>query len=426
MDKNRKTAYQVLLDMEKNHSYSNLALNYFLNKNNPDNPAFVRELVYGVVKQKILLDYRIAKLIPSGLKKVKDKDLILLRMGAYQISFMDSVPAYAAVNEAVSMARALAKGREGFINGVLRSYSKNEGSWTLPDDKDGLVGPLSIQYSVSEWIVDLWLKAYGPAETEKILVASNGTPELSLRVNTNKCTVSELVEALEKEGFSPRQGLYSKRAILLEGKNTGVLNAPLFGEGYFSVQDQASIMAADALQPKKGDLVVDVCAAPGGKTLAMAEAMGNEGEIYALDIYDHKLKLIEDQARRLGISIIKTECHDGQRIKKELVGKADCVMADVPCSGLGVLRRKPEIKYRSDQGIEELPQIQRQILENASAYVKQGGRLVYSTCTINPDENEKQVNMFLSKNPEFRLDYMEQLMPTAETDGFFISRMIRA
>ena len=429
MDLNRKTAYEVLLDMETNQSYSNLALNNFIEKNKPENPAFVRELVYGVLENRILLDYYLAQLVASGLKKVKKQDLTILRMGVYQILAMDSVPDYAAINESVVLARKFCRGRDKFINGVLRNFQRwqAELEGSLPDRSSDPAKYLSVRYSAASWLVDLWLAAYGLDKTEGLLAASNGRPLLCLRTNLLKGTREELMPRLVEAGYQVEAGTLSGRSILVTGKGTGILEHDLFREGWFSVQDEASTLTADTVNPKPGNLAVDVCAAPGGKTMAMAELMGTEGEIYAFDIYEHKLKLIQDQAARLGTGIVKTRCQDGRIALKELEGQADCVLADVPCSGLGVIRRKPEIKTKdhAEMDFAELVQRQKEILESASTYVKPGGTLVYSTCTVNPEENEEQVRMFCEAHPEFHLDFMNQLMPDRETDGFFISKMSR-
>ena len=429
MDLNRKTAYEVLLDMETNQSYSNLALNNFIEKNRPENPAFVRELVYGVLENKILLDYYLGALVASGLKKVKKQDLTILRMGVYQIMSMDSVPDYAAINESVVLARKFCRGRDKFINGVLRNFQRQQSALagSLPDRQTDPAKYLSVRYSAASWLVDLWLSAYGPDKTEELLAASNGRPLLCLRTNLMKGSRAELMDKLSEAGFQTEAGTLSNRSILVTGKGTGILEHDLFREGWFSVQDEASTLAADTVNPKPGNLVVDVCAAPGGKTMAMAELMDNEGEVYAFDIYDHKLELIQKQAERLGTEIVRTRCQDGRTAREELKGMADCVLADVPCSGLGVIRRKPEIKTKADAELDfaELVQRQKEILEAAASYVKQGGTLVYSTCTVNPDENEKQVEAFCSRHPEFHLEFMKQLEPDRETDGFFISKMCR-
>ena len=429
MDLNRKTAYEVLLDMETNQSYSNLALNNFIEKNKPENPAFVRELVYGVLENRMLLDYYLAALVASGLKKVKKQDLTILRMGVYQILAMDSVPDYAAINESVVLARKFCRGRDKFINGVLRNFQRRQAELEalLPDRSSDPAKYLSVRYSAASWLVDLWLAAYGLDKTEGLLAASNGRPLLCLRTNLLKGTREELMQRLGEAGYQVEAGTLSDRSILVTGKGTGILEHDLFREGWFSVQDEASTLTADTVNPKPGNLVVDVCAAPGGKTMAMAELMGTEGEIYAFDIYEHKLKLIQEQAARLGTGIVKTRCQDGRIALKELEGQADCVLADVPCSGLGVIRRKPEIKTKdhAEMDFAELVQRQKEILESASTYVKPGGTLVYSTCTVNPAENEEQVRMFCEAHPEFHLDFMNQLMPDRETDGFFISKMSR-
>ena len=429
MDLNRKTAYEVLLDMETNQSYSNLALNNFIEKNKPENPAFVRELVYGVLENRILLDYYLAQLVASGLKKVKKQDLTILRMGVYQILAMDSVPDYAAINESVVLARKFCRGRDKFINGVLRNFQRRQAELeaSLPDRSFDPAKYLSVRYSAASWLVDLWLAAYGLDKTEGLLAASNGRPLLCLRTNLLKGTREELMQRLGEAGYQVEAGTLSGRSILVTGKGTGILEHDLFREGWFSVQDEASTLTADTVNPKPGNLAVDVCAAPGGKTMAMAELMGTEGEIYAFDIYEHKLKLIQEQAARLGTGIVKTRCQDGRIALKELEGQADCVLADVPCSGLGVIRRKPEIKTKdhAEMDFAELVQRQKEILESASTYVKPGGTLVYSTCTVNPEENEEQVRMFCERHPEFKLESMKQLMPDRETDGFFISKMSR-
>ena len=421
MDINRKTAFDVLMDVEKNGAYSNLSLNSFIEKNRPDSPAFVRELVYGVLRNRMLLDWFLGQLIPSGLKKIKKQDLTLLRMGVYQLSYMKSVPEYAAVSETVNMSKKLARGRERFINGVLRGYIRNRQQLVLPDRGRDLEEYLSIVYSVERWIVQLWTDAYGEEKTEALLKASNETPGLAVRVNLMKTDRKALKEKLEALGFEAAESEVSDRALLVKG--SGLLDTELYREGMFSVQDEASILASDALDAKPGDCIADVCAAPGGKTFATAELMAGKGVIYAMDKYEHKLKLMEAQAKRAGIENIRLLKHDSTEPVEGLKERMDKVLADVPCSGLGVIRRKPEIKYKGMQDLDELIERQRQILQAAASYVKAGGTLVYSTCTINPVENEKQIVEFLRGNKEFKALEQKQLLPDGGTDGFFICRM---
>lgn len=421
MDQNRKTAYDVLLDIEKNSSYSNLAVNYHIEKNMPDNQAFVRELVYGVLKNKYKLDYIIDNLVASGVAKVKKQDKILLRMGLYQLIFMNSVPEYAAVSETVQLARKLIKDRYKFINGVLRGWQKKKSQIVFPDRQNEPADYLSVTYSVQKWIVELWLEEFGFEETERLLEASNATPDLSIRVNLLRTEREELAEMLKNEGFEVFQSSISPRALRVKG--SGLTESRAYKNGLFSIQDEASIMVSDMLGAAEGDVVCDVCAAPGGKTFATAEQMKNCGTIYAMDIYEHKLELMKKQSRRTGVSCVEYLIHDSTDCMTELEGSADKVLCDVPCSGLGVLRRKPEIKFKGNEELGELVERQQSILRQAARYVRAGGILVYSTCTINRNENNRQIAEFLKQNRNFRILEEKQLLPTMDTDGFYICKL---
>lgn len=425
MDASRRTAFEVLLQMEKNQSYSNLELNRQIQGRRPDSPALVRELVYGVLENRIYIDYLLNQLIPKGLSGVKKPVKILLRMGLYQLIFMESVPDYVAVSETVKLARQVARGRDGFINGVLRGYGRKKDSLTLPDQKTSPEEYLSVRYSCDPSIVELWIRQYGPEKAESLLAAGNRRPALSIRVNLLKTSRQDLMEELESKGFSVR--LYEGSPRVLFVKGSGLLETEAYKTGLFSVQDAASVLAAEILGPQPGETVYDICAAPGGKTLAMAEMMENRGLIRAFDIYPHKLALIEKEAGRLGISVIKTETKDGTAACRALDGTADRVLVDGPCSGLGVIRRKPEIKYRPVEGQgRDLAEKQFQLLQEASRYVKTGGYLLYSTCTVNQIENQQTAERFLAENHDFQLKKMLQLMPDeGEHDGFFICRMRR-
>ena len=423
MDINRKTSYLTLFEIEKNGAYSNIELNNQINKNEPNSPAFVRELVYGVLENKIYLDYILDILIPSGLRQVKTSDITILRMGIYQIAFMNSVPEYAAVNESVSMAKKFCKGRDSFINGVLRGYIKKKDTIKLPKKDEDLVGYLSIKYSFLPWIVELWISQYGAEDAEKILCASNEKPNLTIRINQLKTDRSTLKKILIELGFSAIESTLSDKVLIVSG--SGILETQVYKDGLFSVQDEASVIAIETLGPKENEIVADVCAAPGGKSLAIAELMGNKGKIYSMDIYDHKLSLIEGEAKRLGISIINVLNHDGQIPEESLINKCNKVLVDGPCSGLGVIRKKPEIKYKTitDDGVA-LGEKQLQILSVASKYLLDGGTLLYSTCTINKIENESVIEHFLNINKNFDLVEKKQFLPNIDgTDGFFICKM---
>ena len=424
MDINRKTAYEVLLDVEKNGAYSNLALNNLIEKNKPDNPPFVRELVYGVLKNKILLDYDLKFFIPNGFNKLKAQDLCILRMGAYQLLFMGSVPEYAAVSESVEIAKVFIRGKERFVNGVLRSMAGERLKLKEPDSESDPYRYLSIMYSVEPWIAEILHNKYGFSGAKAILEKSQETPNLSIRVNNLKTSRDELKKLLESYGkFEVEESQITSDALYVKGPS--VLNTKEFKEGLFSVQDEASMLAAASLDAKPGEFVIDVCAAPGGKTMAIAEHMNNEGKILACDYYENKLGLIESAAKRLGINIITTRANDAKKTIKEYQGLADRVLCDVPCSGLGVIRRKPEIRYKDNNDLEELIDRQRKILTASAMYLKRGGTLIYSTCTINPDENERQIKNFLDKYQDFTKIEERQLTPLDGTDGFYIAKIRR-
>ena len=423
MDLNRQTAFEVLVDVEKNLSYSNLALNNFIKKNKPDDMPFVRELVYGVLRNKYFLDYSIRPFVPKGFNSLKPREISLLRLGAYQLLLMNSVPEYAAVSETVELAKRFLKGRERFVNGVLRSLIRDRERIKYPDAEKDIVKHFSIMYSCEEWIAELWIKAYGIKKTREILEACAIRPELSVRVNITKTTRDELLERLKKNGFEAEKSDNSERAIIVKG--TGLIDNKSYREGLFSVQDEASIMSSDILGAEPGDFVIDCCAAPGGKTFAACEKMNNTGRIVSMDIYDKKIEAMAKEAHRLGLSIVETVVHDATKVKNEFIGKVDKVICDVPCSGLGVLRKKPEIRYKSNEDMEELIRRQRKILSSASQYIKKGGILLYSTCTVNPDENEKQIRQFLDSNPEFEILDEKQFLPTMGIDGFYVAKLLK-
>ena len=423
MDINRKTAYLALMDVETKKSFSNLALNHQVILNRPDSQGFVRELVYGVLENKMLLDHYIDQLVKTGAASLKASDRTLLRMGIYQLGYMDSVPEYAAVNESVIMAKRYCRGRSGFINGVLRGYISKKDTLTLPDRAEDEIAYLSVKYSYNPWIVELWADEYGTEFTERLLAAGNETPQNTIRLNWMRSIKEDLMAKLEESGYEVAHGELCRNAIYVKG--SGLLDTEMYKSGLFSVQDESSMLVAEKLDPKHGDTVMDVCAAPGGKTMAIAERMNNTGRIIASDVYRRKLDLIDREAHRLGIKNVETRSWDATRVDSSMIGKADRVLVDAPCSGLGVVRRKPEIKYKDKtEEMDLLPRKQLAILSASAQYVKTGGTLVYSTCTINPYENQRVVDEFLRKNSRFEVEEMIQLMPNEHhTDGFFICVM---
>ncbi len=425
MDNNRKTAMEILTEVETRKAYSNIALNSFIAKNKPDAQGMVREIVYGVLKNKLYIDYILSQFVSTPLSKLKANTLSILRMGIYQMTFMHSVPEYAAVNESVKLAKKFAAGQSGFINGVLRAYARKKTTIELPKKEEDLALYLSVKYSYVPWIVRLWLENFEADFVEDLLRFGNETPKLSIRVNGLKENRDNLIEKLTLEGFEAEKGLLAEEAIHIKGSD--LLRSPLFANGEFSVQDESSMLAVSILDPKPGDLVLDVCAAPGGKTLFIAEKMKNQGKVIAWDLYDHKLDLLNKAALRNGITIIETKSWDSTVVDPLYLNQADRVLVDAPCSGLGVIRKKPEIKYGKDSGIiEALSLIQLKILSTASGYVKPGGVLLYSTCTISALENEQIILSFLDENKAFEMVYQKQLFPNVEhTDGFFISKLLK-
>lgn len=426
MDTNRKTAYFALIDIEEKKAFSNLALNLHITECKPDSPAFVRELVYGVLENKMYLDYKIQYFIKTPVKKLKNSDKTILRMGIYQLDYMESVPSYAAVNESVNLAKRFCRGRESFINGVLRNYIRKQNEIELPDPQEDLVKYLSIKYSYAPWIVMLWLDIYEPQFVEELLNAGNQTPDLVILPNRLKTTKEDIKRRLTAKGYEVKDGFLIKDALHVKGHD--LIGGKLFCNGMFSVLDESSMMAVKMLDPQPGELIMDVCAAPGGKSIYIAELMDNRGRIIAQDIYEKRLKLVENEMRRTGVSIIKTRIWDAVKYDSAMEGLADRVLVDAPCSGLGVVRRKPEIKYKEyDEEIKKLPVKQLDILSSSSKYVKKDGVLVYSTCTINPDENQKVVMEFLKNNDGFIKEESIQLIPNINnTDGFYICRMRRS
>ena len=437
IDLDREAAFKALLAIERDGSYSNLELSKMLASDVLSNKGFIREIVYGVTENKIYLDYILDKFIKKGAAKTKLQALIILRMGVYQILFMNSVPNYAAVNESVALARRFARGTDGFINGVLRNFIRNMDSASEIDVK-GQLEHLSIRYSCQLKLVEELVSMLGFEHAKMLLEHAGHRPPLSIRVNIAKISVKELADRLRAKGFEIEGSKLSDRVLLVKGG--ALTEANEYKEGLFSIQSEESCAIADFADAKSTELVVDLCAAPGGKAAAMAEQMLKPststepltktepgiagGKVVALELYEHRAALIEATARRLGLENIEVRCQNAVEQIDALVGKADLVLADVPCSGLGVIRRKPEMKYRDEFDFDELVEIQKSILETGSSYLKPGGRLIYSTCTINPRENELMVKDFLERHEEFISEKEVKLSPFDNGyDGFYMNKL---
>lgn len=412
----RLVAVKALLKINREKAYSNLTLDSFFADYDLDSKdkSLATALVYGVLDRKITLDYIISKFSKIPLKKISPLTLEAIRIGVYQICFMERIPDSAAVNESVNIVKRSKEGRNsGFVNAVLRNAIRNP--IELP--KGNSVNDLSVRFSCPEWIIEGFKSDYGIENAEKLLEASLSSPPVMIRVNTKIVTADKLISLLRDAGITAEKTDIDY-ALKIEG-GIDVKNSPLYKDGYFYVQDLASQITASKLGVKSGERVLDVCSAPGGKSFSMALLMENGGEILACDLYPHRVKLIKSGADRLGLDIIKPTVLDATKHHEE-ISDFDAVLCDVPCSGLGVIRRKPEIKYKEIDSFSEIESIQRTILSNAAKYLRSGGRLLYSTCTLRKNENENQIAWFLKENPEFSLSYEHTFMPHIDnTDGFF-------
>lgn len=403
MASGRETALKILYETEQKDGYLNIVFaNRMREAELPrQERALAKELVSGVVQHKITLDYVIRSFSSIRLKKISPYILQILRMGIYQLYYMDKIPNSAAVNECVKLAKKYGhKASSGFVNALLHRAA-GEGKIKLPERAQNEVQYLSVKYSHPEELTNWYINTFGSERAEALLSENNVRPAIEARVNTLKISRDELIELLLKEGIVAHPSDITACGIILErGKNPEKIRA--YRDGLFSIQGISSQLAALVLDPKPGDAVLDLCCAPGGKTAHLAELMKNEGEILASDLYEHRLAQVNENAKRLGISIIKTSQMDALNEKKEYLNKADKILLDVPCSGLGIVRRKPDIKYKEGlTDFDELVGIQKNILNICAKYLKIEGELIYSTCTINPQENIGVVNEFLDKNPDF-------------------------
>lgn len=427
----RESVYRSLIRIEKEKRYSSLELDSVISETalQSDDKAFFTALFYGVIERKITLDYIISLYSSKAVSRLDLSTLVILRIGLYQLFFLDRVPSSAAVNESVKLAARYSSRSKGFINALLRRASL-ESEIPLPDKEADHIKYLSVKYSIPRELCELWQRDY-PIYGEELYEFANSSPFITLRVNTIKGSPEKVCEKLpvkaEKCSFAPYGVRLTSHIPVSELS---------FEDGLYYVQDEASQIAVHALGAKKGETVVDVCACPGGKTFGAAMYMENIGKIYSFDVHKSKLSLVSEGARRLGIDIIDIAEHDSTLPLPELFGKADRLICDVPCSGLGVIAKKSDLRYKELDDIKELPELQYKILCSSVACLKDGGTVVYSTCTLRKAENEDVVNRFLYEHPDFSLvpfdagelhsDGMLTLFPHIHgTDGFFIAKMIK-
>lgn len=444
IDKTREVALKALYKINTEDAYSNIALDEMINKNrnilNERDIGLISEIVYGVCTWRLTLDEIIKKYSNIRLKKISQWILNILRMGVYQIVFLDRIPKSAAVNESVNLAKRYGhKSSSNFVNAILRKVSKLDYEEFFKVEND--IERISKTTSMPVWIIEEFIndKQKSIKEVQEICENSNIKPKISIRVNKLKIDKNELKNKLKEQNISIKDGLIDNFLIIEQTKN--IENLDLFKKGFFTIQDEAAGLVPLILNPKSNENILDACSAPGGKTTYIAELMKNEGKIDAWDLYEHRVNLVQETAKRLGISIINTNVIDSTKFQEKYLMKFDKILLDVPCLGLGVLKRKPDIKWkRNKEQIGDIKKVQKEILQNCSKYLKSGGELVYSTCSILKEENEDIINNFLEENTDFELEnldlskykYFEKFLKNEKflqvyqnefTDGFFICKI---
>lgn len=443
----REVALDVLVRVDEQGAYSNLLLNTSLQKSglSREDAGLATELVYGTISRLITLDFVLEQFVSKGIVKLQPWVRSLLRLSLYQIMYLDRIPSHAAVNEAVNISKKRGhQGISGMVNGVLRSVLR---AGTLPVFPENLseAKRISLQHSHPLWMVKRWITEYGADTAEAICAANNEPPAVSVRVNTTMISREKLLNEMLEQGLNAAASEVSPYGIVVKGGGNMALT-PWYRDGYLSIQDESSMLVAEAVAPEPGMKVLDCCAAPGGKTAHMAELMGDVGYISANDLHLHKAKLITDQAERLGLDSIETGSVDAMDLESTCEHASfDRILLDAPCSGLGVIRRKPDLKWRKEpEDVDSISALQKGLLESVSKLLKPGGVLVYSTCTTEQAENSEIVSAFLEQNPDFTAvtfssPLWDRLQDTAlargegiqilpnhfGSDGFYISRLQR-
>ena len=435
----RRLAMKALVDINRDKKYANIVLPHYIMQEKLEDldRRFFTELVYGVVRRQNYLDAIIEHLTKKPVKKVSPLVLEILRLGIYQLIYMDKVPSSAAVNESVKLAKKVAPGMDRFINAVLRNVDRKREEISIDSLATSEAERISFIYNQPLWLVNLWIQQRGVEETSDVCEWFNETPLLTARVNTLKISREALLEELTEAGWNVEPSHMIPEAIIVHSHKGQLQQAKWVQQGALTFMDEASMAVAYAMDPKEGMHILDICAAPGGKTLHMSTLMKNTGSIVATDIHEHKVNLLEENAKRMGATNVTAQQGDATAFHEAWKAQYDAVLVDVPCSGLGILQKKLDMRWRKDASqLTSLPELQLQILENASSYVKIGGYLVYSTCTINELENEHVIQAFLNTHTNYTLEDVAPLLPfetegpmvtllphVYDMDGFFIARL---
>jgi len=443
----RYVAYKILHKIETEGGYSNISLSHEIRNSNFSelDKGFLTELTYGVIERKVTLDYFITRFSSVPVRKMNVHVLILLRISAYQLAFMSKVPNYSICDETVKIAKRVIPVNAGFINAVVRAMSSEELKVPNYSKKSFHTHTryLSVKHSMPEWLIERWLKMFGHEMLETMFESMNNSVRFEIRANRLKTNVERLQESLDIDGFHTKKSNVSVDTLVVENPS-GIIRSSEFKDGLFYVQDSAAALASIILNPSANDRILDACSAPGGKATHIAEIIQDKGEVIASDIYPHKLSLIEENFNRLGISCIKTVIFDATKFNRDFENYFDKILLDVPCTGLGLLSRKPEIRWsRTESDFLELNSLQKNILENCAKYLKVGGSLVYSTCSLDETENHDIISSFVKENSNFEFSDFESLLPDSiknrggkegsltlfphidNTDGFFISKIRR-
>lgn len=432
----REVALNIVNRVLNEGAYSNIVLSKELNASDLSDKdrSLVTELVYGTLRRKNTLDTIISNFV-KDISVMDNEVLNILRIAIYQMHFLDKVPEFAACNEAVELAKKQSVQDSKLVNGILRSYTKN------PDEIDisgGIVDKLAYQYSFEPWFIRMIYKQYGEENGRKVLQGLNQTPKVTVRVNTSKTDFDEVFDKLEEMEYDIEEGYVCPEAVIIKG-GSSIENNELFNSGFITVQDESAMIVSPVLDIQEGDTVLDLCAAPGGKTTHIAELLEGTGKVLAFDLHENKLSLIKENVERLGLANVEVEVMDATKLNSKYIAASDKILIDVPCSGIGIIRKKPEIKWnKTRKSLKELVPTQREIMENAWAYLKSGGTMVYSTCTLNKEENEDNVEWFLTKHKDAKIekiflgnkdnllynsDGSLTILPNEYMDGFYIAKI---
>ncbi|MDB2109649.1 16S rRNA (cytosine(967)-C(5))-methyltransferase RsmB [Clostridium paraputrificum] len=433
----RKVAINILERIINEGAYSNIILSNELNNSDlsDKDKALVTEIVYGTLRRLKTIDTIIASFV-KDISIMDKKILNILRVAVYQMNYLDKVPSYAACNEAVAEAKEISDKDSKLVNGILRNFVKKEGKFDIVFRNK--IDEIAFDLSFEPWMVRMFIKQYGEHEALEILEGLNNTPKMTVRVNSIKGDYEDVYEELEKAGYNIEEGCICPEAISIKG-GKGIENNQAFVDGKITVQDESAMLISPLLDLEEGMKVLDLCCAPGGKTTHIGELLNNTGEVLGFDLHENKLELVKENYERLGITNIKLAQMDATKLDAKLVSYADRVLLDVPCSGIGIIRKKPEIKWtKKRKDLKEIVEVQREILENAWEYLKTGGVMVYSTCTLNKEENEENIKWFLSKHKDATIekvfigkganlcyDQMGTLtiLPNEYMDGFFVAKI---